>query len=151
MEVPAERCHSAPISKVGEEIDMVDATITEKDRVQVLLAEYQSLRSQIIARGGSMIQTATIGVVGLGIVASQLRGHPYMSVSILVIFGVLTFFITRIIMMYTAEEAAQIRRLERDVNARTGESLLTWESDRGRCATGYLHGFWDFRGTRISN
>jgi hypothetical protein len=119
-----------------------DMEMTDMEKVQILLAEYNTLKAQIISRGATSVQVIAIGVAALAVSASLLKDNLRLGLvvflSLLIGVGVQARLTNRDLL----EEAAQVRRLEAEINSRAREKLLTWETSNGRAQTGWLHGFW---------
>jgi hypothetical protein len=111
-------------------------------KVQILLAEYATLRTEIIQRIGHQMQLLAVGgVMFLWLVSRGKFDAAFWCslvafVSVVLIFG---YFLRRDI-THAAERVAQ---LEVDVNRRAGEKLLVWENEWG----GHKTGFWGPRPT----
>ncbi|MGJ4973415.1 hypothetical protein ACQR1N_30910 [Bradyrhizobium sp. HKCCYLRH1073] len=113
-----------------------------KERIQILLAEYNSMRAQIIARGTAIIQILTIGVAAIGAIAAWLSQQPYFAAVVVLLTSIGITVISRLTFRYLDEEAAHVRALEKRINVLVGEELLTWELNHGRAGGGYWHGFF---------
>jgi hypothetical protein len=109
---------------------------SEEEKVRVLLNEYNTLRSELIARTGQGFQVLGLSVTALSILAAQPMNFKTISVfiAILALAGFAAWFTLRDI----TKGATRIRELELDVNARAGEDLLIWENLWG----GWVTGFW---------
>ena len=121
---------------------MPEGEVAPKDKIQILLAEYNTLRSQIISRGTSMFQTVTIGIASLGLVASQASASPWLSTFLFVFLLLVIALLGRLINRDLHEEAEHVRKLENKINALVREPLLTWENRFGRAKTGWWHGLF---------
>jgi hypothetical protein len=102
--------------------------LVQKDRIQILLAEYTALRAEIVSRTGYGFQLTLIGVA---IVTWVLReGSPgapwyfWLGVATLVAgFGLGMFTNVRDL----KRAAHRVKDLEHEINSRAGEHLLVWE------------------------
>ncbi|MGC2778219.1 MAG: hypothetical protein WA418_21540 [Bradyrhizobium sp.] len=141
--------------KIADELESdLDGKISEESKLKItiLLAEYNTLRSEAIARGGHFYQTIAIGGTALSLIVSasaswltnaEKMSHVYSQVSIAlivtavaiagVVLGVLLWLIQRDL----KKCAERIQELEIDVNERAGEDLLIWENLWGGSETGY--------------
>ena len=119
---------------------MTETTIiTPKERVQILLAEYATLRAEIVMKGAAQFQvatvagTATIAILGFT-VATQTLG-----LGAILLLATVTFLVIalRFIDFDTRLAAARIREIEASVNALAEEKLLVWETEKGLLSIGY--------------
>src|SRR3954447_5582451 len=93
-------------------------SITEKDKIQILISEYTSLRSEIVSRIAFGFQTTTIAISLMGIVFTQTSGRDRaiaMSVGAILLFLAMFFN-----MRDVGKISARIRQIEADVNKRVG-------------------------------
>ena len=103
--------------------------LTQKDKIQILLAEYNTLRSELVACGNKIYNMLA---VGSAILTSQIvnYGKPYfwiiISIGVLLIitFTLLNIRDTRLL-------ATRVKILEAEINKRACEPLLVWESGNG--------------------
>jgi hypothetical protein len=98
-----------------------------KDKIQILLNEYNSLRTEVIHRTNNLYQMIAVGAV----LFSLALARPYMDVrfwfAISIGVGVLAVF--GFLIHNDLEKAARrLRELESDINHRAGETLLIWET-----------------------
>lgn len=118
---------------------MTDATqevLNAKDKVQVLLHEYDTLRTEIIHRTNHMYQLLGIGSAILAWLASRPVDARFWILLVLSLGAISLFswFMHRDI----SKAAERLRQLEQDVNRRAGEELLVWERRWGGAVTGNL-------------
>jgi hypothetical protein len=102
----------------------------EKERVQILLAEYASLRTEANARISSMYVVAgwsTVAVIWL----LQQPWNNYSFWIGFLIWGMGASYVARILGFDTANASRRCREIEGEINKRAGEKLLLWESERG--------------------
>jgi hypothetical protein len=107
---------------------MVDTGIGEKERVQILLAEYTSLRSEINAR---MTSVYTVASFTAGIVIwllQQQAGSLYLGLAAA---GIGLTLCAWALMRDLVRTALRVREIEAEVNRRAGERLLVWETEWG--------------------
>jgi hypothetical protein len=118
----------------------VNEDFSQKDQIQVLLAEYNTLRAETIQRGSWQIQMWTVAgaqtVVILGF--TIIYNHIYAGITLL---GIATLVVS-IGLLYNDQDiriiAAHIRTLETRINTLAGEELLSWERKvGGLAAIGY--------------
>jgi hypothetical protein len=115
------------------------AGVTDKERVSVLLAEYNTLRTEMMQRYTNLTSfftmSITSGVTIVGIVSLNSFIHATILAGILVAaLCVVIFIINRDF----SRLAAQIQSLESRINAKSGEALLTWETAHGRPPETYM-------------
>jgi hypothetical protein len=101
------------------------------DKIQILLSEYTSLRTEVIHRTTNFYQIIGLAVVLFGLMVHQdVVGAKFritVAVSVVVI-GIFWFLISRDLDKLTR----RLREIEADVNARAGgEPLLLWETRWG--------------------
>jgi cytochrome c biogenesis protein CcdA len=110
-------------------------SIREFERIQVLLAEWNSLRAEIIARTTIGFQIVGIGFTGIGIVL--LQNNIYIK-TICLIVGITILSIGT---WFTARDLFKMNRrakeLERNINSRCGETLIEWETRFSSLSTGW--------------
>ena len=108
----------------------------EGQKIPILLAEYNSLRTETIIRTGHGFQIAGFSITALTIwAAEETTGKTWLALAAII--GVLAaagWFTLREITQATR----RIREIERDINARAGEDLLVWETLWVGWATGLL-------------
>lgn len=109
--------------------------VEQHHKIQVLLQEYGGLRNEIVHRTNNMYQ---LFAVGAGLLGFVLAGTDAYRIAIAVVIGapVIKYFhwlITRDI----RKAARRLREIEKDVNARAGETLLVWETYFGGDVTGH--------------
>jgi hypothetical protein len=120
-------------------------TLSQSDNIQVLLHEYDGLRSEIVQRWVGMQQQISIGVVVLlGIVAVLFSkdskiDHPrdYILYSLLGFAMCVFCYAMWQVGRDSGKAAKRVREIEREVNQRAGAELLQWETRWGGGATGY--------------
>jgi hypothetical protein len=106
----------------------------DKEKLQVLLAEYNTLRSEILTRTSNGFQVTSISA---GVIAVLLQWSPGPQLWIgLVIFSAMCGSCLWIILSATAKLEARLRSLETIINDRLGEELLTWERRYGAAQMG---------------
>jgi hypothetical protein len=105
--------------------------IGEKERLQVLLTEYTSLRSEINVRMSSVYQVAWItAAVTIYLLQQEEDG------GIPLILGFVAGLIGLLICAWTlardlVRAALRVKQIEFEVNRRAGEQLLVWETEWG--------------------
>lgn len=118
--------------------------LPQSDKIQILLHEYDGLRSEIVQRWAGTQQQISIAVLVLmGVITVLVSTKPEYPRILHVILGIAAcIFIYAMALGYrdTCKAAERVREIEQDVNQRAGEELLQWESRWGGCVTG----FWGF-------
>ncbi len=100
--------------------------LTVKEQIDVLLKEYDTLRSEIINRMNSGVQ---IGVVAVGVVtflASRQSNQASIWVVVVPTTGIVIFSLVLWRDLYSASR--RVAELEREINHLAGRALLKWES-----------------------
>ena len=109
--------------------------LNTQGKIQILLHEYASLRTEIFHRTGHLFQLLTVGGALFLWLASRpidLRFWISLAAAVVVV-SLFCWLIHRDI-----EKAAErLRQLEEDINRRAGEELLVWETHWGGATTGY--------------
>jgi hypothetical protein len=108
-----------------------------KERVQILLHEYNGLRNEIIHRTNNLFQVITVGALVLGWVANS-RDFDYKLVTLLFVGSVILVYFLWLIHRDIDKAAARLAEIEDYVDKETGEwYLLRWERLWGGRKTGY--------------
>jgi hypothetical protein len=108
---------------------MTDVSIGEKEKVQILLAEYSSLRSEINARMSSIYQVAAIVAVTMIWLLNQNFGPTLVVGWALALIGL--FLCGWALTRDCVRAALRVRELEREINRRANDHLLVWECEWG--------------------
>jgi len=116
--------------------------IGEKDKITILLHEYDTLRQEIVNRMNNGFQLLAVCAVLLTLLF-QAKSTVMIVVGICVLIAVIVFGLWTTFGNIN-NAAARLRELEADTNTRAGEKLLIWESE---CA-GALTGWWRRIGLR---
>jgi hypothetical protein len=104
-----------------------------RDKIAVLLAEYNTLRSEEQHRLSVLIQCTAIaitvlsGLVGLRIYRPETQGVYFFMGLTLLFYGVVYLLVD----INVFQESKKIRQLERRINALAKTRLLTWEVECG--------------------
>jgi hypothetical protein len=115
----------------------------QKEKIQILLAEYASLRSEINARISSGYTVTGIGTALVVFVIQQPIGAAFWIGLFMVIVGVM--YCARMVGYDATNAAKRVREIELDVNKRVGEKLLVWETERGGLNASYWKAAMLFR------
>jgi hypothetical protein len=106
-------------------------TLEKRDRILVLLAEYNTLRTECQHRLTLLMQwtgiaiTVIVGLLGFAISNVQLSGLYYLTGAVFFLYAVLVI----VIGINVAQLAKRVRELEKQINDVAGERLLRWETD----------------------
>jgi MFS family permease len=107
--------------------------LSEKDKIQIIMAEYAALRSEIMTRTGYGFQVAAVAAATITWLVQQQLSHPLPWYLWIVIFlvavcvGIAIFVNVRDL----TRAAKGAKQLEHEVNCRAGEHLLVWETLSG--------------------
>ncbi|HEX4504918.1 MAG TPA: hypothetical protein VH722_04240 [Alphaproteobacteria bacterium] len=116
--------------------------MSTNDKVLTLLAEYSSLRAEILQRNSTFNQYCVISVpASVAAVSFAYTAFPPAGILLFLIIGVLLYVVFRIIEFDTLAAAARVRTLETVLNEMAGQRLVTWENDCGLNTVGYRHRF----------
>ena len=122
---------------------MPSPEIDQKDKIQILLAEYSSLRSEISERVTSGYQLVAVGIAALAIIvgsAISFRIQIGMTIGLAIILAVNS----RLIMRDVSRSARRVIQLEAEINRRASEELLAYESRMGGEVAGFWFGFFRY-------
>jgi hypothetical protein len=109
--------------------------IGQKEKIQILLAEYASLRSEINARISSSYTVTGIGTALVIFVIQQPLGPAFWIGLFMIVVGVM--YCGRLLGYDATNAARRVRQIELDINNRVGERLLVWETERGGLNASY--------------
>lgn len=101
----------------------------ERERIQILLAEYASLRSETNSRIASMYQSG--GWAAVIILWFLTQAFNYRLVIGLIIGLTAIAYAIRLLSFDLVNAAHRVRELEQELNRRAGTKLMVWESERG--------------------
>lgn len=108
--------------------------------LQAILAEYSSLRAEILQRSTAQIQictvagTATVAIIGFSV---TVKGGVF-ALWLLPIVAVFLAIGVRFTDRDTVAAAAHIVEIETEINRALGEDTMIWESRHGLLPRGYL-------------
>jgi hypothetical protein len=125
----------------------MEKPFSEKDKVMILLHEYDKLCQEIHNRTSSGFQLLAVGAVVFVWIISQQRldGHLW---SVIVVSAIILSCGTWMVFRDIKKAATRLRELEKDINRRAGEELLVWETRWGGDVTGDVRGHYRTRRTR---
>lgn len=110
--------------------------LSEKDKIQILLQEYNTLRSELVANTGRALQMATLVGIALTLTLSRPVDKRFWIVAIIGVVGLVG--LGSVVIRDVRRLGHRVIELEKDINRRAGEELLVWENRRGALATGLL-------------
>lgn len=119
--------------------DSLDGVFTQKDKVQILLHEYDTLRTEVIHRINNVYQllafvVALIGVLGALVsnlymgASSSAKVGPRGLIFIAFVSLPVIWLCANLISQDLNRIASRLRELENEINERAGEQLLKWET-----------------------
>jgi hypothetical protein len=123
---------------------MSEDTLGQKEKVQILLAEYASLRNESVTRGNTIPTVVSVALAALAFVVASPGGW----VEKTVFFGVLLFIVAilgRLIHRDILKAADRLRQLEAIINERAGETLLEWETRYAAGERQFLDDLWPWK------
>jgi hypothetical protein len=110
--------------------------IGPKERLTILLAEYNTLRAEVLAARAAVAQAIGIGApLALGLMGLAFSAPDEWPKCPFFVFAAL-IIVSAVAIAYwnngnTRAFTARIRALEEDINRRAEERLLLWETDHG--------------------
>ena len=132
---------------------MTGKPLDQKDRIEIILEEYKTLRSELIQRHTAIMQilgfatTVSIAVIGFAFINESIAAAV---VGTFVLFA--PFAVVLLIMGDTRLLSEHIQGIEREINSRAKDKLLSWDSTQGIEHIGYakrLRRAWEsLRGNR---
>jgi prepilin signal peptidase PulO-like enzyme (type II secretory pathway) len=125
--------------------------LRQKDKIQILLSEYTTLRSEILTRTGYGFQLAGLAaVIGTWLLAQTLLKQTQQKLPlwfwiVLAVTGVFFAVATFANVRDLTRAANRVKDLEHEINSRAGESLLVWETLSGVLTRmGLIRSFFSF-------
>ncbi|MBK8177223.1 MAG: hypothetical protein IPK66_18785 [Rhodospirillales bacterium] len=108
----------------------------QKERIEIILREYESLRLEILERTGHMYQLlVACAAVFLWVLTNSFSLSTLLVIlSVIMLGGAFSWLIDRDI----RKAAERLRQIEHDINRRVGEDLLVWESRWGGAISGFF-------------
>jgi hypothetical protein len=108
---------------------MTDTGLGDKERLQILLAEYGSLRSEINAR---MTSVYTVASFAAAVVIWLLQQVDPARIYLGLVAAVVGLSLcTWALMRDLVRTALRVKQIEMEVNRRAGERLMVWETEWG--------------------
>jgi hypothetical protein len=111
----------------------VNTQSSAKDQVQLLLVEYETLRSEILRRSSWQIQMWTVSIAQIVVILLVAIVYDYLYAGVILILVATLPFVFGL--LYNDQDiriiAAHLRTLEARINALAGAELLTWERKVG--------------------
>ena len=114
-------------------MDTQDLLVGTKDKIQILLNEYSSLRNEVVQRTNNLYQIIGIGAVLLSLIFARSYGEARFWIAVAI--GVVVITTCGFLIHHDVEKLARrLRALEKEINHRAGEELLIWETVWGGLA-----------------
>jgi hypothetical protein len=109
--------------------DNTESLLSERDKIPIILREYDGLRNSVINRTNNGYVNFQIAAVLLALLTQRYHHRDFWPLVLLIIFTILiaTWFVLRDIYKYSS----RMKEIEADINKRAGEKLLVWESTCG--------------------
>lgn len=117
--------------------------ISKDTKIEVLLAEWESLRTEAMQRDTSLNQVLLYGGGAIVAIAGYLATTTTFFLGlVLLLLGIcLVFFAFKMVEYDVRHLSARLRDVEAQVNGLAGEDLLKWETTRGLLTEGYASRF----------
>jgi hypothetical protein len=120
--------------------------VEEKDKISIMLAEYGTIRAELLQRNTVMNQVFTVGgtiaagVIGAGVQLYLQHGFSALPgvATVLLVTATFVGFTWREIDKEARRANRHLVALEKEINRRAGETLLSWESTFGLDVDGYM-------------
>jgi len=129
-----------------------------KDKVEILLHEYDTLRDEVVQRYNAIQQQISIfvlmiiGTLTILSTYSEQRWGWSLFLYLLLALGLCVFaFALRINHLDIQKINTRLRELEADINQLAGEQLLKWETYWSGAVTGYFNPFRRYPSSRIDD
>lgn len=122
---------------------MVDTVVTESQKIDILLHEYDALRDEIGGRtrdGFNLFAITVALAVGLTLLYSN--AHAILVLCIGVLGGLVFAVAAKETFFRIGRAAERLRQIEASINERAGERILVWESDWGAAKRGWFREAW---------
>jgi hypothetical protein len=114
-----------------------ESGIGAKERLQVLIAEYNTLRAEAIQRNSVLIQIMTVGgTVLTTILTASIAYGSWAIFTLVVVLSNVLLVAYKVIEFDILRFSVRLRALEEEINCRAGERLLIWETEQGLHAVG---------------
>jgi hypothetical protein len=114
---------------------MSDELLTERDKIQILLQEYNTLRSELVSGSNRSFQLLSVGSALFVLIVSRPLDRRFWTA---IVASIIALSYGRFITLRDIRRLAKrVRELEHEINRRAGEELLVWESRWGMAATGF--------------
>jgi hypothetical protein len=120
---------------------MAETGIGEREKIQILLSEYSSLRSEINSGISSSYQVVSIGTFLMAWLLQQQEIGPRFWIGVCIIV-VGASYCGRLLAYDVVNAATRVQELESEINRRAGEKLLLWENERGGLNLSYWRGLF---------
>ena len=106
--------------------------LSRMEEIQILLAEYNTLRTELLQRNTTAFQA--LGVAGtafIAVIVFTFTQSIWGGLILLVILPTLIWIVLRMFDFDTRNAAVRIAELEAAINDKAGSKLLAWETDYG--------------------
>lgn len=110
--------------------------LSQKDKIQILLQEYSTLRAELVSRGNFSFQIAALVGVFLTFMLTRPIDRRFWIAALIGLIGL--FGLVLVVVRDLRKIARRVKELETDINKRAGEELLVWESRWGATVTGFV-------------
>lgn len=110
-----------------------------QDEITILLAEYATLRDELLQRNTMLNQMFAIaGTIGTAVVGLAVTSLWAVSIVLLLASPIPLVFFATMLRFDTYAAGTRIREIEVAINEIAGRRLLVWETDHGRQVVGIL-------------
>lgn len=110
--------------------------LSEKDKIQILLQEYGTLRSELVSNGNRQFQIAALAGVLFTLTLSRPIERRFWIATLIGVIALCYFGVAMI--RDIRRLARRVSELEAEINRRAGEELLIWKSRWGAGVTGFV-------------
>jgi membrane protein implicated in regulation of membrane protease activity len=120
---------------------MSEDNLGQKEKVQILLAEYASLRNESVTRGNTIPTVVSVALAALGFVIAA-PGGWLEKTAFFVLLLLIVAMLGRLIHRDILKAADRLRQLEAIINERAGETLLEWETRYAASERQFFDDLW---------
>jgi hypothetical protein len=119
------------------------AECAQKDKITILLSEYNTLRSELVARTGFGFQIGAVGVVLITWLLHELKDNAHWYLLVIFVCIPIVILYIKVNKRDIWRLARRLKELEYEINSRAREYLLVWETLWGAAQMNYFLGLFN--------